>query len=956
MNLDLAQIKLAAFLHDPPHKPLVLGRGAGHEAYAARVRQALGLGALLTADRKARAQQADHLAAAADRPNFPAGVAVSFEQAPALSHPLASPTDTQPSVFQLRGLPTALDPEAVTRGVERAAAALRACNDPLPRLYLRLWRYLPDYLRGGERDAQADVPAAQQLGLLWDALPADTRVPDHTIWDHLAVTAALAGALPRPAFLVFALGPVQGFIAQARTTRDLWAGSFLLSHLAWAAMQPLCDALGPDCILYPALRGQPPVDRWLQQAHGIEAPSAQARAPHHSPLASLPNKFVALVPYDQANTLAGHAAEAVQAEWQQIATDVCGWLTEQGLAVNPQTWHRQITAQVETVWIALPWPEPARVAGEAAARAWLTDQLQPWLTKAGLQGFWTTFDAYARHGRYAVNAGTLYAPLHGLAQRLFDAAKLARRFGAAPEPGYKCTLCGEREPVLAGEASYADQRAAWAQAAKVLADALRRDGRERLCAVCLTKRLASGHSRLRDATGGAPAFPSTSAMAALPVKRWLIAHAKKLSQLDDFLAAMDLLFEESQRSTALDAAIRVPRTAVPALVAATETLSGPARHRAERLLEIDGEWLFAETYTRYLQTVPQADTLHTALEEARTALAEVWRQAEALSPKPPPRSPYYAILLMDGDHLGRWVRGAQHTNRLRDLLHPAAAQQLAADPGWQEALDARRLFGPSTHAALSSALLAFARYTVPWFVEHQGQGRVVYAGGDDLLALLPLPQALATADTLRRAYAQPYVLVARRSGEVRLTPPASFDPRQDWSIERHLGPQATMSAGLALVHHLYPLGAALEQVRRWEREAKECHGRAAFVVGVIRRSGPDLTFGGKWELLDPLLTAQRAFASGALPDRLPYAVRELAERAGALDDAAARRALLTALLRERGESRAGAPADAAWLYGAAEQLRDADERPYDLGRIADLLMMARFLAQEGGEDGSTPDA
>ena len=32
------------------------------------------------------------------------------------------------------------------------------------------------------------------------------------------------------------LGPVQGFVAQARRTRDFWAGSFLLSWLAGVAM------------------------------------------------------------------------------------------------------------------------------------------------------------------------------------------------------------------------------------------------------------------------------------------------------------------------------------------------------------------------------------------------------------------------------------------------------------------------------------------------------------------------------------------------------------------------------------------------------------------------------------------------------------------------------------------------------------------------------------------------
>src|SRR5438132_11961219 len=39
--------------------------------------------------------------------------------------------------------------------------------------------------------------------------------------------------------LMFSLGSVQSFIAQARKTRDLWLGSFLLSSLMEAAMAEL---------------------------------------------------------------------------------------------------------------------------------------------------------------------------------------------------------------------------------------------------------------------------------------------------------------------------------------------------------------------------------------------------------------------------------------------------------------------------------------------------------------------------------------------------------------------------------------------------------------------------------------------------------------------------------------------------------------------------------------------
>src|SRR5438874_654681 len=43
--------------------------------------------------------------------------------------------------------------------------------------------------------------------------------------------------------LLFSLGPVQIFIAQARKTRDLWLGSYLLSMLMEAGMQDIKNQL-----------------------------------------------------------------------------------------------------------------------------------------------------------------------------------------------------------------------------------------------------------------------------------------------------------------------------------------------------------------------------------------------------------------------------------------------------------------------------------------------------------------------------------------------------------------------------------------------------------------------------------------------------------------------------------------------------------------------------------------
>src|SRR5699024_1992664 len=53
------------------------------------------------------------------------------------------------------------------------------------RAALALWRFGPDL--------PAEIDRAK-LGELWRSLPADTRVPDHSIWDHLDLTAAFASA------------------------------------------------------------------------------------------------------------------------------------------------------------------------------------------------------------------------------------------------------------------------------------------------------------------------------------------------------------------------------------------------------------------------------------------------------------------------------------------------------------------------------------------------------------------------------------------------------------------------------------------------------------------------------------------------------------------------------------------------------------------------------------------
>lgn len=221
--------KVAAFLHDSAEKALVLLRDPeGHAGgTVARLRKQLFGSDTLERSLQEIVQKADWWAAAADRPQFPLEAdnrrarwtRVSFSEQPILIHPLSG---TQYDLKSLQDVSTdAIKAVSLDHFQDLIVHADGAVD--WRRTFLRFWRL------GSERPAP-------ELGALWGVLPADTRIPDHSIWEHLRLTSAFAGIFAlgeTPALLSVSLGPVQSFIAQSRTTSDLWAGSHLLSRLAW---------------------------------------------------------------------------------------------------------------------------------------------------------------------------------------------------------------------------------------------------------------------------------------------------------------------------------------------------------------------------------------------------------------------------------------------------------------------------------------------------------------------------------------------------------------------------------------------------------------------------------------------------------------------------------------------------------------------------------------------------
>ena len=212
---DFWLLKLNALLHDPPDKPLDI---VSHEGQAQNWAMALGIRI-----GKKDYREADWIASAADRLNFPSYYSIGgadFQTKPYLSHPLAG---VRLNLGAGRFLPSQINGEwlqvAIQKSLESIAPQLK--EDP-KKLFLWLWR---------NWSAQIQQTEGNQLGALWDLLPADTRIPDHSICAHQALTSAIAATKSNPAFLLFTISPVQAFISAARRTQDLWAGSYLLSYL-----------------------------------------------------------------------------------------------------------------------------------------------------------------------------------------------------------------------------------------------------------------------------------------------------------------------------------------------------------------------------------------------------------------------------------------------------------------------------------------------------------------------------------------------------------------------------------------------------------------------------------------------------------------------------------------------------------------------------------------------------
>jgi CRISPR-associated protein Cmr2 len=323
-------------------------------------------------------------------------------------------------------------------------------------------------------------------------------------------------------------------------------------------------------------------------------------------------------------------------------------------------------------------------------------------------------------------------------------------------------------------------------------------------------------------------------------------------------------------------------------VEALDVVPGP---RLDLFGNIDGAILFPQRLEETLAEcapLPTSDFKEVALRALKTFLGKVGR-GEPL--------PYYAILVADGDGMGALI-------------------------------NAKETF--EEHRSLSQALNGFAHEAGKIVRAHHGC--LIYSGGDDVLAFLPLHVAIECA-----------LALARRFAEI---------------------PGATLSAGLAIVHCVDPMGVALGVARHAEKQAKAYPDKAAplknaLAVALDKRSGATVTVCGHWEALAPrLLHLAELHRVEAIPDGAGH---ELAELARLVKDAAPgalaglraiQRSEAIRILRRK-RARRGQEAVAATNLDWLRVHLDAD--PEALGQeitIAGLVAKAKAQAAPRADEGT----
>ena len=357
--------------------------------------------------------------------------------------------------------------------------------------------------------------------------------------------------------------------------------------------------------------------------------------------------------------------------------------------------------------------------------------------------------------------------------RLMARRKQWRTHRPPDEPGDKCTVIHDLQEISGhvGVAHRARQKEFWMQVGSRLGS-LDLQAEERLCAIALVKRLFPKQEVCSAALGwpvDASHWRSTVSIGALPwIREVMEAVPHQAREYAQVVSrhVQDVFME------------RPPST-------------GRNMESADAFARLDANYLHREFVASERRCPLSADTTQADRDELGALLKAIYDAETEDGRRLGPPAAFYALLLADGDRMG-------------DLV------------------------GRRSGLYVSRALASFTGKVTGIVEGHHGV--TVYAGGDDVLAMLPVAGALQCANALAESFR------------------AAF-------AETDAENQATLSAAVVFAHVRLPLRSVLDEAHHLlDDVAKDGNGRNSLAAGVLKHGGRHAQWVTTWT---------RAAANGA---------------------------------------------------------------------------------------------
>jgi CRISPR-associated protein Cmr2 len=714
---------------------------------------------------------------------------------------------------------------------------------------------IPEHLR---EDIQENIPKIKQLyWWLWRCLPqetcdlfkdsslmlmpAETRIPDASIWSHVSMTSALAGgfagydltldeiknwprgkAVSHPYLAVFSFSPVQELIKSSRKMRDFWAGSWLLHYLSARVCWKLANQYGPDTLLYPSLYQQPLIDHWLVQqypdfAQFINKKPPEKTSPESLLTAGFPNVIVLVLPEGKVQAAMQTAQQTLLEEWLEVGELVLKELQNErywmkSLDSNHTRWQGWLKSQWQTYWTALPIGKPEEEF-KCSANENKSQEFESWSKaqnetynlinnknrlfkekeKDLLQESYKIRQQIYKRG-FSANIGSWWGYIFDATRASLAAVKNARNWELPTAFGPRSTISGIGPVVSPGKKDGKDwitegeTQHFWKHKAGFF------DGREQLNATEVLKR--GLHKVLPELLGVdlEISYPDlTSGVAGyLKVNQSNPEHKRNFEKACQ--AIIDKYPDIENTLTEMRGKWGIPWI---------DKKQNPKKYHP-RLL--NAGWI--------LEDIPNSDALKA---EYTQGINQILSQCY---PNNNP-SDWYVLAAGDGDSMSEWLKGTKmkpYREYIPDGFEEKVRTANLPLTNFPEFLEIQKRMGPSTHSALSRALLDFSNQLVPYLTQSRYAGRLIYGGGDDVLAYTNLWEWDKWLWDIRQCFKgaeDPHKEFSNEGDYWK------FKGKSDQLVDRPLftmGSTATISFGVVIAHHSVPLAIALESL--WDAEAK----------------------------------------------------------------------------------------------------------------------------------------